>query len=372
MRSWKQKISLLLTLCFMISTTACGNSDKTKPGNSTELTLNTQATESTLHSNVIIADDKGDTLTENAGDSAVSYPVTVIDHLGREVTIENEPQTIVSGYYISTSLLIALGLEDKIIGVEAKADKRAIYNLAAPEIAELPSVGSAKDFDLEGCAALNPDLVILPVKLMDAVEALDKLGITVLAVNPENQELLYETADVIATATNTLEKEAEWMSFVNDSLNTLAIDVGVSSLPTVYLSGNSSFLSTAPGGMYQNTLIKNAGGRNVADEIEDTYWVDISYEQLLSWNPDVIILASDANYTIESVLNDSHLAALNAVKEGRVYQIPGDIEAWDSPVPASFLGSLYIASLLHPTVYSAQDYENAVSAFYNTFYHFEP
>ena len=43
------------------------------------------------------------------------YPITVVDHTGREVTIEKEPQKLVSGYYISTSLLIALGLEDKLV-----------------------------------------------------------------------------------------------------------------------------------------------------------------------------------------------------------------------------------------------------------------
>ena len=91
-----------------------------------------------------------------AGDEmTVTYPVTITDHLGREVTIEKQPESFVSGYYISTSLLIALGLDDQLVGVEAKADKRNIYKLSAPELTELPSVGTAKEFDLEGCAALK-------------------------------------------------------------------------------------------------------------------------------------------------------------------------------------------------------------------------
>ena len=51
--------------------------------------------------------------------------------------------------------MIALGLDDKLVGVEAKADKRNIYKLSAPELTSLPSVGTAKEFDLEGCAALS-------------------------------------------------------------------------------------------------------------------------------------------------------------------------------------------------------------------------
>ena len=69
-----------------------------------------------------------------AAETAVTYPLTVTDQLGREVTIETEPKTLASGYYISTSLLIALGLQDELVGVEAKADKRTIYSLSAPEL----------------------------------------------------------------------------------------------------------------------------------------------------------------------------------------------------------------------------------------------
>ncbi|HKM34557.1 MAG TPA: ABC transporter substrate-binding protein [Lachnospiraceae bacterium] len=371
MKTLKQKICIILALSLVLSTTACGSGKNPGTDMSSEITASTQASEITIDPTQTTDTDVTETVKADSEDFQVTYPVTVTDHLGREVIIEKEPQTIVSGYYISTSLLIALGMEDRLTGVEAKADKRAIYKLSAPEIVNLPNVGSAKDFDLEGCAALSPDLVILPVKLKDAVAALEELGITVLAVKPENQELFNEAAHMIATATNTLSKETELVNFANDSLNTLADAVGNTSTLTVYLAGNSSLLSTAPAGMYQNTLIVNAGGSNVAAEINDTYWAEVSYEQLLSWNPDVIILASDATYTVDSVLADSSLAACKAVKEGRVYQIPGDIEAWDSPVPGSFLGSLYMASVLHPTEYSTEDYENTVATFYKTFYDFE-
>ncbi len=44
--------------------------------------------------------------------SNTSFPTTVADQLGREIIIEIKPETIISGYYISTSLLIALGEAD--------------------------------------------------------------------------------------------------------------------------------------------------------------------------------------------------------------------------------------------------------------------
>ena len=42
-----------------------------------------------------------------------------------------------------------------------------------------------------------------------------------------------------------------------------------------------------------------------------------------------------------------------------------------APVPASVLGTLYLASVLHPESYTAEDYEAAVAEFYETFYGFE-
>ena len=59
-----------------------------------------------------------------AAAALADYPVTLTDQTGREVTLEAQPERIVSGYYISTSACIALGLEDRMAAVEAKADKR--------------------------------------------------------------------------------------------------------------------------------------------------------------------------------------------------------------------------------------------------------
>lgn len=67
--------------------------------------------------------------------------------------------------------------------------------------------------------------------------------------------------------------------------------------------------------MYQNTMIENANGTNAAS-VEDTYWAEVSYEQILDWNPDYIILASDAEYDVDSVLNDAALADCTAVQGG--------------------------------------------------------
>lgn len=303
-------------------------------------------------------------------ESGSDYPLTLTDQAGRTVTIQAEPQRIVSGYYISTSLLIALDQEDKLVGIEAKADKRAIYRLSAPQLIDLPNVGTAKDFDLEGCAALDPDLVILPIKLQNAVPTLEELGMTVLLVNPETQQLLDQAVDLVAAATNSQPRAQALADFSAEQQAWLEETLAGAQSPRVYLAGNSGMLSTAGGQMYQSDMIGMAGGSNVAAHITDTYWVEVDYEQLLAWDPEYIILASDAGYTCQDVLDDPNLAGCTAVTQGNVYQMPNRAEAWDSPVPSGILGAVWLAGVLHPDRCDQAQTDAIIEEYYETFYGF--
>ena len=318
----------------------------------------------------VVLDPDGQFYAEVPAAAETVYPVTLTDQAGREVTLEAEPQTLVSGYYISTSLLVALGQQDKLVGIEAKADTRPIYARSAPELLELPSVGTAKEFDLEGCAALDPDLVVLPLKLESAVEPLEALGIDVLLVDPEDQERLNAAAALLGAATNAQDRANELLAFTEMQQGRLAGLLAGAERPTVYLAGNSDFLSTAGGGMYQSGMIELAGGENVAADITEDYWATVSYEQILAWDPEYIVLASDAGYTVGDVLADPNLAGCTAVENSHVLQIPGDAEAWDSPVPGGILGSVWLSGALHPEL--AIDGENMeiINDFYETFYGF--
>ena len=333
MKKW---ISMLLAVALALSAVACSRPGKTDAPNS----------------------------------QGLAYPVTVTDHAGRQVVIEKEPQKIVSCYYITSSLLMALGLEDKMVGIEDNPEFRPIYGLSAPHLLELPWVGTAKVLDVEGCAALEPDLVILPLRQKESAEILESLGIDVLLVNPESQTLLTEMIQMVASATNTQDKGDELIAFLDKQeakLNQILAGVAA---PRVYMASNSNMLATAGDGMYQSDMIRLAGGANVAAEIEDTYWAEIDYEQLLVWDPEYIILASSAKYTAEDVLQDPNLAGCTAVVNGNVYQIPCDAESWDSPVPSSILGALWLANILHPEKLTDTDCAAIMDEYYETFYHF--
>ena len=343
----KKCISLLVVLTMLLSFAACSRISKVEETNIAEEDVIRETTAATGQ-----------------------YPMVVTDHAGREVVIEKEPQRIVSCYYITSSLLMALNLDEKMVGIEDNPDYRPIYGLSAPHLLELPWVGTAKVLDVEGCAALEPDLVILPLRLKDSAEILENLGIDVLLVNPESQELLMEMIQMIGAATNTQETAERLIAFLEKQEKNMVQMLSDVDMPSVYLAGNSSLLSTAGDAMYQSDMIRLAGGRNAAAEIPDTYWAEIDYEQLLVWDPEYIILASSAKYTTADVMNDPNLVDCTAVINGNVYQIPSDAESWDSPVPGSILGAIWLANVLHPEQLTDTDCIAIMDTYYETFYDF--
>lgn len=310
--------------------------------------------------------------TDNAGNEAAKDgPIVIVDHLGREVEFYKPAEKIVSGYYITTSMLLSLGLKDNIVGLEANANAKPIYNIAAPELLELPSVGTMKEFDLEGAVALEPDLVVVSVRLKDAVEKMEKLGVKVIAVNPEDMDLLNEALTMIAKATGR-EEIAKKLIDYNNAKNTMIMDlVKGKDKKDVYLGGNSSLLSTASNKMYQHTLIETAGGNNVAGDIDDTYWADISYEQLVAYNPDIIFVIPGASYSKIDIINDGRLKGIKAIENNDVYFMPSNFENWDSPIPSGVLGKLWLTAVLHNDVYSFDNFKEDVLDYYKEFYGIE-
>lgn len=312
---------------------------------------------------------------------APGFPVTVTDQIGRTVTLNAPAERIVSGYYISSSACLALGLKDRLVAVEEKIDMRPIYRLAAPElIGKAGNVGSAKAFDLEACIAAKPDLVILPKRAKDYAATITEMGIPVMVVNPENHPHLVEMITLIGSLTGTGKTATKLITRYDEVLakvRKLTADIPDDMKPVVYMCGPSSYMITAPRDMYQASLVASAGGKNAGDVLEGDAWTKVSYEQILAMNPDVIVIPTNnmanaqPDFTAREVLADENLKDIGAVSKGAVYNMPAGFEAWDSPVPSGVLGMLWMVSTLYPEAYSAEAFAADAADFYRTFYGFE-
>lgn len=302
-----------------------------------------------------------------AGGEAASIELT--DSLGRTVVLEHPAERIASSYYISTSLLVALEAKDKLVGVEAKAGQKALYQKAAPNLLELPEIGSGKGLNVEECARIQPDLVIIPVRLQDSIPKLEQLGIPVVAISPETYDDFLATVELIGKAIGKDQRAAQLISYYQDNVRDISERVkNVSDKPKVYIAGGGNPLTTCTANMYQHTLIETCGGQNVTANLTDAYWTTISAEQLQAVNPDFIFRVNYASYSNEDIMKDPQLAALSAVKNQKVYTFPSTIEPWDYPTPTSILGVLWLTNQIHPDLYTTEEFRRDAHEFYKTFF----
>lgn len=349
----KKRIALIaLTAALLLQTVACTNTD-------------VAVSESDTAADTTVADNTATEATEPEG-------ISLTDQAGRTVELDKPAETIVSCYYVSSYAVMALGLSDRMVGIENKAASRPIYQLSAPDFLELPAVGTMKESNVELIASLEPDLVIMPQKLSEAAQTLTDLGLSVILVNPENHEDLCDMLSLIGEACGVSEAADKLITYYDTQMDTLSALTTDTEKPVVYMGGNSSYLTTAPADMYQSSLIDLAGGVNAGDALDGDYWTEVSYETILTYDPDVIVIPSGADYTADDIRADSQLSSLTAVQNDAIYAMPSQLEEWDSPIPSGILGAMWMTSVLHPDVYTGEAFTQDATAFYETFYGFTP
>lgn len=367
-----KKVTAML-LAFSICLTmfsACSTNSQADSTTSPESEISTTEAELTEESTAALTEESKTNLSESASETtaAVAENITIIDQADRTITLEQPTEKIVSSYYISTAMLIALGLEDKVVGIEMKADTRELYKLAAPQFLELPAVGSGKEINIEETAALEPDLVIIPKRLSDSVAAFEELNIPVIVVNPESLEDFLYCVRILGEATGTTEIADDFCSYYEETIEYCKSLTENAEKPTVYIGAGSSYLSTCTSEMYQSKLIEYAGGTCASSELSGNYWADISAEQLLIWNPDYFMRVSYSEYSADDILADESLAGLSAVQNQQIMTIPSTIEAWDYPAPSSVLGVIWLTHTLHPELLSKDEYIAEAEDFYKTYF----
>lgn len=298
-----------------------------------------------------------------------SGTVTVKDQIGRQVEVPKKVKRIVSSYYISTALTIMLDKEKDLVGIEALANTRGLYKKAAPEVLDLPAVGSGKGLQVEAIAELKPDLVIIPKKLKDTVPSLEKLNIPVIVIDPETQDDFFETVKLLGEALDESEKANAFLSYYEDKLDIIKEKTKTVKHPeSVYLAGGSTYWNTITSKMYQTDLIEWAGGKSVSDELQEAYWVNVSPEQVVTWNPEYILYVQYAQYTGEDLKNDDKLALVDGMKNNHLYQFPSEIEPFDFPTPSSILGVYWLTHILHPELVTKEAYIKEATYFYDKFF----
>jgi iron complex transport system substrate-binding protein len=323
-------------------------------------------------------------LTPSTVESEGSKNVT--DMIGRNVEIPASVSNVVATSPPMTTVLYMIAPEKlKAVNFQWTDDE---MKYVPGEYQNFPVVGGwygSQDGSYEEFIASEPDIVI---------ESIDEGGDGDKSTVDERQEKFGKIPVIAVKDTTNVEKVGESITFMGEvvgaqdkakelnDFNDKYLDIvhdrssklSDSDKRTVYYAYGDDGLQTSPSHSTHGQLIDLIGGVNVADSVAQgntTGGVQVSIEQVISWNPDKIITNDKEFY--DSVYSDSNWGKLDAVKNKEVYLSPQSPFKWfDRPVGANMIiGVPWTAKVIYPDDYKDINMVDATKEFYSNFYHFD-
>lgn len=281
--------------------------------------------------------ESGENIENVPEETTGSFPLTVTDELGREVTVERKPERIISLLPSLTETLFALGVGEAVVGVTT--------DCSFPEEAkEVEKVADWTTIDMEKILALEPDLVLADDSsaLLDQLYFLDDAGIPYVLIDPDSMEevtgCIMEVARVVG-ALEEGEKITEEIRKGIEEIQEKAAAVPEDEKPQVIILIDTETFFTVGIGEYLSDLVTAAGGINAAGELGSSYF-ELSEENILDIDPDVIICTW---YRRDELLARDSWQNMKAVKNGRIYDVTPDLVSRPGPRIVQGLEEIYKA-----------------------------
>ncbi len=329
---WKSLVSLMVLVLLVLTASGCGSSTA-GPESSSSQAPQVTAQASTQPEATAEA-------TAQPSLQPAAFPVTIKDSTQTEVKIEKEPQKIVSILPSATEIAFALGLGAKIVGVSD-------WDNYPAEVKNIEKVGGL-DISAEKVVSLQPDLVLASSTNGKSVEALRKLGLTVLVLDAKNLQEAMDSIRTIGKATGTEGKAIETVKAMEQKRDAVVAavkdipaeqrkKVWIEIDPTLYTAGKDTFI---------NEMIDLAGGVNVAADTPG--WPQFSEEKVIEANPDTILITY--GYYIKDAVNQvksrKTWQKVKAIEQNQVFEVNSDMVT--RPGPRLMDGLQEIAEKLYP------------------------
>lgn len=336
----KSLLTFLLTILLALVLSACTGT--TNPANSSAAEPGVQTTAE--------APAASPTSLPSPTPKPPDAKITVTDNLDRQITLQRPAQKIVSLAPSNTEILFALGAGSQVVGRDAFSD----YPEAAKSLADVG--GGWGELNNELIVSLQPDLVLAAqINTAEQVKTLEDLGLTVYYLaNPTDFDGLYANLRQVAILIGR-EKEAEALiAELETRVAAVEDKIAISSYrPLVFYELDSTDINapwTSGPGTFIDLLINMAGATNLGHDLQGE-WVQVSVEELISRNPEVILLGDYVwgGVKPEDVAARPGWDAIAAVKNEKVY--PFDDNLVSRPGPRLVDGLEELARLLHPELF---------------------
>ena len=307
----------------------------------------------------------------------------ITDMAGRKVTVpaaENIESVFSAGPV--AAIFLYMVAPDKLLGWNYELND-VEKSIILDKYQDLPNFGMGDAVNYEAVIAANPTIAINSGKINDTMvsdcDALsESLGIPVVAVDNElnNSAEAFRFMGELLGVEDHAEELAQYAEQVFTDINVLS-DIPEEKKVSVYFGNGEDSLETAPRGSQHAQILDAINAVNVADlELGDGSRVQISAEQLLAWDPDVIVVNGEpkadksGNSAAEDILSNPDYASLKAVQDQKVYGTPNAPFSWvDRPAgPNRLIGMRWFSALIYPE-YIKCDINEEIHKFFDLFYH---
>ncbi|MFU2315646.1 ABC transporter substrate-binding protein [Rahnella sp. PCH160] len=316
----------------------------------------------------------------------------ITDQLGRQVTIPDQVDRVVVLQHQTLNLLVQLDATKDIVGVLNNWQQQlgSGYVRLAPSLEKTPVVGDLTSVNLESVVALHPQVVFVtnyaPQEMIDQIS---QTGIAVVAVSlrddPKGEEhkmnpvlpdedrayseglkkgiqLIGEVVNRQKQAQSLIDYTFAQRQLTGTRLKTIPADQRI----RTYMANPD--LTTYGSGKYTGLMMSHAGAFNVAAATVKGY-KQVSLEQVIVWNPQVIFVQDRYPEVVSQISNDPKWQSIDAVKNHRVYLMPEYAKAWGYPMPEALaIGELWMAKKLYPQKFADIDMQKQANAYYQRFY----
>lgn len=286
--------------------------------------------------------------------------ITYKDKLGRVVHL---PVPVKRAVFFETyELAAALDVWDRIAGISRYAYESDLILALKPDIAKtIPSAGSGFDVNIEMLLKLRPDVVLTWASKPENVKFMEEKRLKVIAIYPESLQELYGAMHLQGRLFNK-EKKVESIIAQMEKIF-VSIKDRVSKIPqnrrkkVLWLNGKPTTISGGIG--VNNDMFSLINGINPASSIRERS-VDVSIEQIMAWNPDVIFIWGNATYSAKDILSSQQWKHIKAVREDRVYKAP----KWSTWSPRLAPIALWMAMKTYPEYFRDINFEKITDDFY--------
>ncbi|SFR67865.1 ABC transporter substrate-binding protein [Anaeromicropila populeti] len=305
---------------------------------------------------------------------------TITDMGGRTVEFDTEIKKVYGANPMATILLFTL-VPDKIIGWNEKLPNQEILPEAYKNLPVVGSMGTKQQAaSAEEILTYNPDLILYAQAEINkqSAEKADKLsqqlGKPVVLINGslESTESTYELLGEIFDCS---ERSNELIQYYKDTLSNIEktkSEIKEEEKIKVYYGKEEDALTTSGKESVHAKLIELVGGKNVADAIEGDSDAAVNLEEVIKWQPDVILL-SEANKNeknaYQNLIQNTAWENIPAVKNNKVYVSPMLLFSWFDRPPSinELIGIKWLAVTLYPDYYEI-DMKSEIKEFYQKYY----